>query len=91
LNYKVFLDSQSQQFLANFDKVPNLRPAVGDIIKIKHDPKPYKITRQEPTNPSEDPPVTINYFVKIVNSSPDSKTMGADIAKLTRTLRHLGR
>lgn len=91
MNYKVFLDTQSEQFLSNFDQEPNLRPVVGDTITINNFPTLYKITRQEPTNPTEDPPVTINFFVRVLNSSPDSRTMGRDIAKLVRTLRHLGR
>ncbi len=85
------MDTSSEQFLDNFEKQSHLRPVVGDIIKIRNNPKPYKITRQTPTTPSENPPETINFFVKILNSSPDSLSMGGDIAKFTRAMRYLGR
>lgn len=85
------MDTQSEQFLADFEKEPHLRPVLGDIIKIRNNPKLYKITRQTPTTPSEDPPETINFFVRILDSSPDSVSMGGDIAKFTRAIRYLGR
>jgi len=90
MNFSVFMDTQSKQFLTNFEKDYNLRPVVGDVIRITTHPNLFKITRQEPALASPTPePIT--FFVRVLNSSPDSKTMGADIAKLTRTLRHLGR
>ena len=90
MNYQLFLDTESKQLLAKFEQNAELRPVIGDTIRVRNLPTLYKITRQEPTgNPALNQ--TINYFARILNSSPDSRTMGRDIAKLTRTMRHLGR
>jgi len=97
MNYRVFLDVQSRTFLSNFEALPHLRPQVKDTIKIGYKPTLYKITREERNtlvvngieNASDI--VSFDYFVRKLNTSPDSRTMGRDIRKLTRTLRYLGR
>jgi len=91
MNYRIFMDTQSEQFLTDFDKDPDLRPVVGDTIKIRNLPTLYKITRQQDNTLSSTPPVSIDYFVRIINTSPDTITMKKDIANFTRTMRFLGR
>ena len=90
MNYRLFLDTQSGTLLQKFEKDAELRPVVGDTVRVRNLPTLYKITRQVP---SGNPPlnVTIDYFARVLGSSPDSITMGQDIAKLTRTMRSLGR
>ena len=91
MNYKVFLDTKAKPFLADFDALPELRPRIKDTIRIGNKPALYIITREEKNSLSSIEPFSFNYFVNLVNSTPDTRTMGRDIAKLIRTLRFLGR
>lgn len=79
MNYRVFMDTASEQFLANFDQLPELRPKVGDVITIDVSPILYTITRDIENTESSTDPVSHDYFVRIQNTSPDSISMGRDI------------
>ena len=87
MNYKIFFDTQTQQFLANFEQKPALRPVVGDRITINESPIVYVITRdEEPNNGNGIVDVTHNYFVRVQNTSPDSISMGRDIQSVQNLL-----
>jgi len=87
MNYKVFFDKQSQQFLANFEQRPELRPHVGDRITINESPIVYVITRDlEASTPVGNEDVSHNYFVRVQNTSPDSISMGRDIQSVQNLL-----
>jgi len=89
MNYKIFLDTSSQQFLTSFTALPERRPKVQDIIRLKNNTRLYKITKQIPSNPSENPPETINYFVRLLDSSPDSVTMDGSRQSFQNSIRSL--
>lgn len=87
MNYKIFFDTQTQQFLANFEQVPELRPTVGDTITIDVSPIRYVITRDlEASTPVGNEDVSHNYFVRIQNTSPDSISMKRDIQSVQNLL-----
>lgn len=90
MNYRVFRDTQNKPLLTEFEKDAELRPTIGDTLSIHPWPTLFKITNQIP-QPDAPLNATIDYFVRELNSSPDSTTMGRDIRKLTTTMRHLGR
>lgn len=87
MNYRIFMDTASKQFLANFEKKPELRPRVGNIITINKSSPSYVITRDEENTTSTTDPVSHDYFVRIQNTSPDSISMGKDIHNTIRAVR----
>ncbi len=87
MNYKIFFDKASQQFLANFEQKPALRPVVGNRITINESPIVYVITRDEEASvPVGNEDVSHNYFVRIQNTSPDSISMKRDIVSVQNLL-----
>lgn len=48
MNYRLFTDTQNPKLLSNFEKPPELKPAVGDVILIGISLIPWVITRQQP-------------------------------------------
>jgi len=87
MNYRVFMDTASKQFLANFEKLPELRPRVGNVITINKSSPSYVITRDEENTESLTTPVSHDYFVRIKNTSPDSVSMGRDIQSTINGVR----
>lgn len=75
MNYRVFLDSSTQPFLSKFNALPELRPKVKDIIRIGENPILYKITREQKNSQSSVEPFSFDYFVRKLDTSPDSVTM----------------
>ncbi len=75
MNYRVFLDSSSQPVLSKFNALPELRPKVKDIIRIGANPTLYKITREAKNSKSSVEPFSFDYFVRKLDTSPDSVTM----------------
>lgn len=76
MNYRVFLDSSTQPFLSKFNALPELRPKVKDIIRIGgRNPTLYKITREAKNSESPAEPFSFDYFVRKLDTSPDSTTM----------------
>lgn len=75
MNYRVFLDSSTQPFLSKFNSLPKLRPKVKDIIRIGGNPILYKITREQKNSESSVEPFSFDYFVRKLDTSPDSTTM----------------
>ena len=87
MNYKVFFDKQTEQFLANFEQKPELRPRLGNRITINESPIIYIITRDEEASiPVGNEDVSHNYFVRIENTSPDSISMKRDIQSVQNLL-----
>ena len=79
MNYRFFLDTASQQFLTKFNALPELRPKVTDIIRIKNSPILYKITREQKNSESSIEPFSFDYFTRRLDASPDSTTMDGSI------------
>jgi len=75
MNYRVFLDSSTLPFLSKFNALPELRPKVKDIIRIGKNPILYKITREQKNSESSVEPFSFDYFVRKLDTSPDSTTM----------------
>jgi len=75
MNYRVFLDSNTKPFLSKFNALPELRPKVKDIIRIGGNPILYKITREQKNSESSVEPFSFDYFVRKLDTSPDSTTM----------------
>jgi len=75
MNYRVFLDTESEQLLGNFEKEPNLRPSLHDIIQIGASKILYVVTRIIPNTESTVQPTSLDYFVKRQDSSNDSVSL----------------
>lgn len=86
MNYRVFLDRKSQQFLGSFVKEPNLRPALHDIIQIGSSKILYVVTRIIPNTQSAVEPNSFDYFVKPQDSSNDSVSLRGSQVNVQRQL-----
>ena len=86
MNYRVFLDTESQQFLGNFQKEPNLRPSLHDIIQIGSSKILYVVTRITSNTESIVEPFSFDYFVKQQNSSTDSVSLRGSQVNIQRQL-----
>jgi len=86
LNYRVFLDSISEQFLGNFEKESNLRPSIHDIIQIGSSKILYVVTRIISNTESSIEPFSFDYFVKIQDSSNDSVSLRGSQENVQRQL-----
>lgn len=86
MNYKVFLDTESEQFLGNFEKEPNLRPSLKDIIQIGTLKILYVVTRIIPNTESTVEPFSFDYFVKRQDSSNDSVSLRGSQVNVQRQI-----
>lgn len=86
MNYRVFLDTESEQFLGNFEKEPNLRPSLHDIILVGTSKILYVVTRIIPNTESVVEPNSFDYFVKPQNSSNDSISLRGSQVNIQRQL-----
>jgi len=86
MNYRVFLDSNSEQFLGNFEKEPQLRPSLHDIITIGTSKILYVVTRIIPNTESVVEPSSFDYFVKPQDSSNDSVSLRGSQVNVQRQL-----
>lgn len=86
MNYRVFLDTESEQFLGNFEKDPNLRPSLHDIIQIGTSKILYVVTRIIPNTESVIQPNSFDYFVKQQDSSNDSVSLRGSNVNVQRQL-----
>ena len=86
MNYRVFLDGKSQQFLGNFEKQSHLRPKIHDIIQIGASKVLYVITRITPNTTSITPPTSFDYFVKPQDSSNDATSLRGSQVNVQRQL-----
>ena len=82
MNYRVFLDTASKQFIGKFDKVK-------DFIQIGFSNVLYKVTRIEPNTNSITEPHSFDYFVRLPNTSPDSVTMDGSRQSFQKSIRSL--
>lgn len=48
MNYRIFTDTQNPRLLSNFQKPPELKPSVGDIVLIGVSLIPWVITKEQP-------------------------------------------
>lgn len=87
MNYRVFLDSNTQPFLSKFNALPELRPKVKDIIRIGKNPILYKITREAKNSNSSVEPFSFDYFVRKLDTSPDSTTMDGSRQSFQKSIR----
>jgi len=86
MNYRVFLDTESQQSLGSFQKEPNLRPSLHDIIQIGASKILYVVTRIVPNTESAVEPTSFDYFVKPQDSSNDSVSLRGSQVNVQRQL-----
>ncbi len=86
MNYRAFLDSKSNQFLGNFQKEPQLRPSLHDIITIGASKILYVVTRITPNTTSVNEPTSFDYFVKPQDSSNDSTSLRGSQDNVQRQL-----
>jgi len=86
MNYRVFLDTKSEQFLGNFEKESNLRPSLHDIIQIGASKILYVVTRITPNTESVIEPNSLDYFVKPQDSSNDSVSLRGSQNNVQRQL-----
>lgn len=86
MNYRIFLDSNSQKFLGSFEKDPTLRPSLQDIIQIGESRILYVVTRITPNTESEVVPHSFDYFVKRQDSSNDSVSIRGSQENVQRQL-----
>lgn len=86
MNYRVFLDGKSEQFLGNFQKEPQLRPSIHDIITIGPSKILYVVTRIIQNTTSVTDPVSFDYFVKPQDSSNDSVSLRGSQDNVQRQL-----
>lgn len=86
MNYRVFLDENSKQFLGNFEKEPNLRPSLHDIIQIGTSKILYVVTRIIPNTESIVEPFSFDYFVKPQDSTNDSVSLRGSQENVQRQL-----
>ncbi len=86
MNYRVSLDTESKQFLGNFETEPNLRPSLHDIIQIGSSKILYVITRITPNTQSAIEPFSFDYFVKPQDSSNDSVSLRGSNVNVQRQL-----
>lgn len=120
MNYRVFTDTQNPKLLSNFEKRPELKPSVGDILLIGASLTPFVITREQPNTfippffriledgvtariteegnirvlegptPDLTKDVSIDYFVRIQNTSPDSVSLRKSNDNVQRKLNMFG-
>jgi len=86
MNYRIFLDTNSEQFLGNFQKEPNLRPSLHDIIQIGASKILYVVTRITSNTDSMIEPNSFDYFVKQQDSSNDSISLRGSQNNVQRQL-----
>ena len=86
MNYKIFLDTPSQQFVGKFQVLQTLRPVIGDIITIGNNDTRYTVTRIEGDTTQN---VTLDYFVRITGTSPDSVTMDQSRNRFNKSIMSL--
>ena len=86
MNYRVFLDTNSEQFLGSFEKEPHLRPSLHDIIQIGASKILYVVTRIIPNTESITEPTSFDYFVKRQDSSNDSVSIRGSQNNVQRQL-----
>jgi len=86
MNYRVFLDTNSEQFLGSFEKEPNVRPSLHDIVQIGSSKILYVVTRIIPNTESVREPTSFDYFVKPQDSSNDSVSIRGSQNNVQRQL-----
>jgi len=120
MNYRVFTDTQNPKLLSNFEKPPELKPNVGDVLLIGTSFIPFVITREAPNTfippffrviedgvtsriteegnirvlegptPELEQDFSIDYFVRVQNTSPDSVSLRKSNDNVQRKLNMFG-
>ncbi len=76
MNYRFFQDTDSKQFITNFNQEPELRPKVNDIVMFPPTSTKWVITRdQQISTPIGTEDVSFDYFVRVQDTSYDSVSL----------------
>lgn len=86
MNYKFFQDTESKQFITNFNKEPELRPQVNDIVTFPPNKIKWVITREEKNPIPTTDPTTFDYFVRPQDTSYDTVSLRGSNDNVIRQL-----